>query len=64
MLVAGLNEICCKNISRCFQVHKGTMREILGISESIQARYERKNAVLKPASLIVWNGFNGLPNKP
>ena len=38
-----------KDISRRFQVHKGTMREILGISESTQARYERKNAVLKPA---------------
>ena len=38
-----------KNISRRFQVRKDTMREILGISESTQARYERKNAVLKPA---------------
>ena len=38
-----------KDISQRFQVHKGTMREILGISESTQARYERKNAVLKPA---------------
>ena len=38
-----------KDISRRFQVHKGTIREILGISESTQARYERKNEVLKPA---------------
>ena len=34
-----------KDISRRFQVHKGTMREILDISESTQARYERKNAI-------------------
>lgn len=37
------------DISKRFHVRKGTMREILGISESTQARYERKNAVLKPA---------------
>ncbi|MFN9175601.1 MAG: hypothetical protein ACK58N_14135 [Synechocystis sp.] len=29
-----------KNISRRFQVRKDTMREILGISESTQARFE------------------------
>jgi putative toxin-antitoxin system antitoxin component (TIGR02293 family) len=38
-----------KDLSQRFHVQKGTMRQILGISESTQARYERKNAVLKTA---------------
>lgn len=38
-----------QEISQRFRVHKATMRKILSISESTQARYERKNAVLKPA---------------
>jgi len=38
-----------KHLAQQFQVRKGTMRQILGISESTQARYERKNAELKPA---------------
>jgi hypothetical protein len=53
-----------KDIFRRFQVRKGTMREILDISESTQARYERKMQFSIPRSLTVWNGFNGLPNKP
>ena len=52
-----------KDIFRRFQVRKGTMREILDISESTQARYERKMQFSIPRSQIVWNGFNGLPNK-
>ncbi|MEI6380334.1 MAG: antitoxin Xre/MbcA/ParS toxin-binding domain-containing protein [Cyanobacteriota bacterium ELA615] len=34
-------------VSKRFQVGKGTIRHILGISESTQSRYERTNPVLK-----------------
>lgn len=32
-----------------FQVEKGTIRQILGISESTRHRYEKSNPILKPA---------------
>ncbi len=38
-----------KTLSKRFQVEKGTIRQILGISESTQHRYEKSNPVLKLA---------------
>ncbi|ACK71208.1 conserved hypothetical protein [Gloeothece citriformis PCC 7424] len=38
-----------KTLSKRFQVEKNTIRQILGISESTQHRYEKSNSVLKPA---------------
>ncbi len=36
-------------VSKRFQVGKGTIRNILGISESTQSRYEKTNPILKLA---------------
>jgi putative toxin-antitoxin system antitoxin component (TIGR02293 family) len=38
-----------QDLSSRFQVSKGTIRRILGISESTQNRYEKNNPILKPA---------------
>jgi putative toxin-antitoxin system antitoxin component (TIGR02293 family) len=36
-------------LSKQFQLGKATIRQILGISESTQHRYEKSNPILKPA---------------
>jgi len=46
-----------KSLSHRFHVRKDTIRKILGISESTQARYERSNATLKPAIADRWERF-------
>jgi putative toxin-antitoxin system antitoxin component (TIGR02293 family) len=38
-----------QDLSRRLQFGKGTIRRILGISESTQSRYEKNNPILKPA---------------
>jgi len=38
-----------QDLSRRLHVGKGTIRRILGISESTQSRYEKNNPILKPA---------------
>lgn len=45
------------NLSERFEIAKTTIREILGISESTQHRYEKKNVVLKPAIADRWQRF-------
>jgi putative toxin-antitoxin system antitoxin component (TIGR02293 family) len=57
MTTALLDYATVTNLSERFRIAKSTLREILGISESTQHRYEKKNIVLKPAIAERWQRF-------
>ncbi|MEM9273920.1 MAG: antitoxin Xre/MbcA/ParS toxin-binding domain-containing protein [Cyanobacteria bacterium P01_F01_bin.143] len=46
-----------KQVSRDYQIDRNLLRNILGISESTQFRYEKKNPVLKPNIVDRWSRF-------
>lgn len=46
-----------KRTSDSYQIDRASVRQILGISESTQFRYEKKNPVLKPNLADRWARF-------
>ena len=46
-----------KRTSDSYQLERASVRQILGISESTQFRYEKKNPVLKPNLADRWSRF-------
>lgn len=46
-----------KQLSDLYQIDRAVVRQILGISESTQFRYEKKNPVLKPNLADRWSRF-------
>ncbi len=46
-----------KNVLESYQIDRASVRQILGISESTQFRYERKNPILKPNLADRWTRF-------
>jgi putative toxin-antitoxin system antitoxin component (TIGR02293 family) len=46
-----------KQISDSYQIDRASVRQILGISESTQFRYEKNNPVLKPNLADRWARF-------
>ena len=46
-----------RQISDSYQIDRAAIRHILGISESTQFRYEKKNPVLKPNLADRWSRF-------
>lgn len=43
--------------SESYQINRASVRQILGISESTQFRYEKKNPILKPNLADRWSRF-------
>ena len=47
-----------KRTSDSYQIDRASVRQILGISESTQFRYEKKNPLLKPNLADRWATIN------
>lgn len=52
-----LSYVTVRQVSDLYQIDRATVRQILGISESTQFRYEKKNSVLKPNLADRWSRF-------
>lgn len=54
----GLRYEAIKHISNCFSLDKADVKQLFGISESTQFRYEKQNSILKPAIADRLERFN------